>query len=148
MARRQTALPGVLVEAIEVESTPYDRKGVVQEYVGRGLIREFEILQPADDFEAETVSDLIESAKQQFGPIGADYRVKYTLMVRALPVSGDMGIASGIQNRTISGRARTFARVKNPFEPTSIDVSVPRKNEKLSSEEIGTVYKVRVTVTK
>lgn len=147
---RRTALPGIWVRSIEIEKPPFDEPGLVKEYVGRGVMRELEPMRIATEFESETVSDFVDSAEDMIGPLRDTYRIKYNLMVAAFPSreSPDIKLASKLQKRSISIRARIFARAKNPFEPDVINVGQPRENPEMSGEKLGDVYDVSVAVTK
>lgn len=160
MAPRQTAFPGIMVDSIEVsgdappdggfivENDPRPERGIMKEVVNRGVTKDFELLQRAADFTGDTVGDFIQSAEAQVGPFLDSFMLTYNLKVRAMP---GMNLPSGftkLQERSVTGRARAFVRAKNPFEPEVIEVGSPRLDEKLTTDEIGRVFDVSVTVTK
>ena len=124
---RQTAFPGILIESIKVEKPPFDEKGVIQEFMGRGVTMEFDMLQRAADISNKQIHDKIESAEDMIGPLRETYRISYNLKIVAVP-AGDSELIQSLQNRSLSSRARAFVRVKNPFEPHVIDVSEPVKD--------------------
>lgn len=142
---RQSAFPGIFIKSIKIETQPFDEPGVIQEFVGRGITREFEMLQRAADFSEERVGEFINDAEDMIGPFRDNFRIKYDLVIRGVKVPDILKV---MNERGISARARLFARVKNPFEPDVIEVSEPQLNEQLSSDEIGSVYDITVTVTK
>lgn len=138
---RQTAFPGIMVEAIRVQKPPFDEEGVVQEFVGRGATHKFEPIQQAADLTPESISNVLEGMEDIIGPLRDTYKIKYELLVR-VPVSNPAS------KRAVSLRARTYARVKNPFEPDILEVSNPVKDVGLSGDEVGDIYRVTVSVTK
>lgn len=140
---RQTAFPGIWVESIKVEKPPFDEKGVVQEFVGRGATREWETLKKASDFTGEKMSDVLDDMEKSVGPLRDTFKLKYNLLVRSAPQ-----VPSRLQSRSVSARARAWARAKNPFEPDVMEVSIPTKNTHMSTEALGEVFDVTVTVTK
>lgn len=147
---RQSAFPGIFISSIEVEKPPFDEPGVIQEFVGRGVIHEFEMMRRASDITEENIGEVITSVEELIGPLRDSFRVKYNLRVKAAVGQfrdiSDLMIR--IQKRSVKSRARLFVRVKNPFEPDILEVTEPELNEELSIEEIGNVYNVTVTVTK
>jgi len=144
---RQTAFPGVYIDSISIEKPPYSEKGVIKEFVGRGVTKEFDALQRASELSKKTVHKFEEDAEDMIGPLREDYRIKYHLKVRAVPTK-DSALLQALQGRSMSSRVRAFTRVKNPFEPTVIDVSEPVKDNKLSSDLTGDVYSITTTVSK
>lgn len=151
---RQTAFPGIWIESIGIEKPPFDESGVIQEFVGRGVTKEFELLQKAAEFSEENVEQFIQDAEDMIGPTRDSFRIKYNLKVRAAPTQ-EIGLPDAVVSftnwlaeRSVSARARTFARAKNPFEPDVIEVNEPQFNSTLSGDKIGDVYDVTVTVTK
>lgn len=142
---RQSAFPGIFIDSIEVETPPFDINGVIQEFVGRGFTKDFELLQQASDVSEENVGEWINDAEELIGPFRDKFKLKYNLIIRAVKVPDTLSV---MNERGVSARARLFARTKNPFEPDMIEVSTPEINEQLSGEEIGDVYNVSVTVTK
>lgn len=148
---RQSALPGIFIESIEVEKPPFDEPGVVQEFVGEGITKEFDTLKKAEEMTVGRLRDILQELEDIIGPFRDDFKVKYNLQVRTFPEPpgvADVGLSSRLQKRSVRTRARIFARLKNPFEPDVIEVSTPKKNPRLSGEETGEVYEVSVTVTK
>lgn len=143
---RQTAFPGIFIKTIKVEEKPFDKKGVIQEAVGRAWTKEFEPLQKAGDVSEDFIQDNVEGLIDNFGPTSDEHRIKYELLVKAAPM-GNRSI-NRLQERAVSGKARIWARAKNPFSTRMIEVSQPVKNRELSGEEIGDVYDVTVTVVK
>jgi hypothetical protein len=156
---RQTVFPGIWVAGIEVEKPPFDEPGVVQEFVGRGVVKDFEVLKRSGEFTEENVGEFLQDAEEMIGPLRDTYRIKYDLRVRAI---SDMGVFSSggpldvdfvdhlqsLQDRSVSARARSWARVKNPFEPDVFEVGEPSKNKELTDHVTGEVYDVTVSVTK
>lgn len=143
---RQTAAPGIYIESIKVSGkAPPDRPGMVEEFVSRGMTKEFEVLQRAADITTETIGDTIADAEEMVGPLVDEFFLEYNLKVKGLP--GDLPVLEHLQKRSVSGRARAFARAKNPTELEVFEVSEPVKDEALSGEQLD-VYDVTVTVTK
>lgn len=143
---RQTAFPGILVEEVRIQSPPFDEPGVVQEFVGEGIISEFEPIKRAAEFTEDTVGDLIESAEEMIGLTRDTFQIRYTLMVRS-------ATDTRISRRGAKARARAFTRAKNPFEPDVINVVSAEVDHSLSGAEVmgrelGTVYRVTTEVTK
>lgn len=149
---RQTVFPGILVDSIEIEKPPFDQPGVIQEFVGRGVTKDFETLQQGAEFSSEIVDGFIREAENMIGPLRDTYRIKYNLIIRSSPEVTNREILNDVKenfaNRSVSSRARIFTRAKNTFEPDLIQVSNPVVDEQLSTEEIGRVYQVTTTVTK
>jgi hypothetical protein len=161
---RQTVFPGIWVESMEVKGqAPPDRgfvvegysrpdEGIMEEAVSRGVAKEFEALQRAAEFSADTVGAFINEAENQVGPFIDEFRLTYNLKVRTTPPirkSAVSMITRGIKVRGVALRSRAFVRVKNPFEPEVIDVSNIDKDEELSSDEDPfDIYSATVEVTK
>jgi len=129
-----------------VEKPPFDEPGVVQEFVGEGVTREFEALKRASDFSRKTVGEFIESAEEMIGPVRESYKIRYTLLVRS--ASG-----TNISKRGAKARARAFTRAKNPFEPDFVHVRSAEIAQGISGAEvmgrdIGTVFRVETEVSK
>lgn len=138
MARR-TAVPGVFVEKLEVATPPYDEPGVIQEYVGESLYQEYSGLQMPSEFGGQQVMELLSTARDAIGVIGDDYRIIYHLKVQA------------VHPRTARSKARTFARIKNPFEPKKMNVRRVSKARDLDEAYITgpqDTYDVQVMVSK
>lgn len=129
---RSTA-SGVFVEEIAVHTPPYDKPGVIQEYVGDSLYHEYEVLESADNLTSDNVSKILDSARDTIGLRSGEYQIEYSLAVRA-PTA-----------RAARLKARLFARLKNPTEFSRIAVSEPEKYEK---NRIMDGYEVTVTVEK
>lgn len=141
MTGRETAFPGIYISEMEVQKPPFDEEGVIQDFVGRGAIKDFELLQRAADFSEENIQDTIESLEEVIGPLRDTFRLTYHLKVKAVT-------DSMFTERGVSVRARTYVRSNNPFSTDNINVSEPTVDRTLSSEDIGTVYDVYVTVVK
>lgn len=159
MADRQTAFPGIIVDSIEIEQPPFDEPGVIQDFVGRGMISEFEVPKRAADFTEDTVGEKIKRAEEMIGPLRDTYRIKYNLQVRVVPtdvvdafemIPDKFGIDPLVaaHERVVSARARAFTRAKNPFEPDVIEIRTPSKNIRMSNENIENIYDVTTAVTK
>lgn len=137
---RRTAVPGVFVEQLEVETPPYDEPGVVQEYVGESLYQEYETLQMPSRFGGQQVMNFIKEARDKIGFIGDEYQLIYHLKVSAL------------MKRTARSKARAFARIKNPFEPKKMNVKRIQRStssfDKTLVDAPQKVYDVQVAVTK
>jgi len=148
---RQTAFPGIVVESVQVQ-TQHDEEGVIENFIDRGLTAEFETIRNANDFSEDTVGDIIQNVEDNIGPLSDDFRITYSLLVRAKPVLTENDflntINTGTSERSVSMRARTFTRTKNPFEPDVIEVGQPIKDEQMSRDVVGTVYQIEVMVTK
>ena len=143
---RQSVFPAILVEEISVHNPPFDESGVIQEFVGEGVYREYEALRKAADFSDDTVGRFIREAEDMIGPIRDTYRIRYSLLVRA-------ATGTFISERGAKARARAFTRVKNPFEPEFIHIrrieEVPELSEAMvMGKRLGTVYRVVTEVTK
>lgn len=145
MSGRQSIFPGIFIRSITIETPPFDEPGVIQDFVGRGLTNDFDMLQKAADFSEENVGKFIQEADDIIGPLRDTFRIKYNLRVRTIPLPG---VINPLNERGVSLRGRTFVRAKNPFEPDIIEIEEPTLNETLSAEDIGNVYNVTVTVTK
>lgn len=134
-----------------VENDARVEEGIMEEAVNRGLTKEFETLQRASEFSSDTVGQFIRDAEAQVGPFLDGFILTYNLKVRAAPQVSDNKWAEmvrmGLAERSVSARARLFARIKNPFEPDVFEVSTPRKDNKLSDDNLD-VYSVKVSVTK
>lgn len=145
---RQTSFPGVLVESIRVEKPPFDEKGVIQEFVGRGMTREFP--SPEMDLTPDQVEDVIDSASELIGPLRDTFKMRYNLVVRSVPFKR----VERVKERSISTRARAYVRVKNPFEPDIIKVGEPSRAKEFEEEESITglppahFFRIPVWVTK
>lgn len=139
MARR-TAVPGVFVDQLEVETPPYDEPGVVQEYVGESLYQEYQTLQMPNEFAGQQVLDFIERAKEVLGVRGNKYRLIYHLKIKASAT------------RFARSKARSFARIKNPFEPSMMNIRKVERSRDTIDEAIidgpQKVYNVQVSVSK
>lgn len=151
---RRTAFPNIWVDSISVQKPPFDESGVVQEFVGRGATREFPGVKRASKIEEDTVQKIIGELEEMIGPISDSFRLRYHLRVRTGPTKdivegGPIEEFDGwLKERTVSSRARAFARAKNPFEPDVFEVSDPVFNEGMSGRDMGDFYNVTVTVTK
>lgn len=148
MSSRQSAFPGILVEEVRVSKPPFDEPGVVQEFVGRGVTREFEALKKAGDFTDETVGEILDSVEDMIGPLRDTYQIEYVLLVRSLT-------DNTLSKRGAKARARAFTRAKNPFEPEIVEVRSVSVDQDLSGKflestggRLGTIYRVRTAVTK
>lgn len=155
IGQRRTAFPNIWIESIEVQKPPFDERGVIQEFVGRGALREFEPLQKADDITPEMLEDAIQNFEESIGPLRDSFRVRYNLIVRATPSTAEEAVPSQvsdfgewIRQRVVTARARTFVRVKNPFEPDIIEADEPRLNRNLSQDNPANFYDISVSVTK
>lgn len=160
---RQTAFPGIWIDSMKIEGmTPPDRgfivesnprveEGIMEEAVERGLTREFDTLQRAAEFSSDTVGDFIREAESRIGPFLDGFLLTYNLKIRSNPEVTDIDVLNKLNKakseRIVSARARTYVRVKNPFEPEIFEVSVPKKDRSLSGDGLD-VYDVSVTVTK
>lgn len=161
---RQTAFPGIMVDSMEiegmappeggfiVENNPRPEEGIMEEAVNRGLIKDFEVLQQAAEFSSETVGEFIRGAEAQIGPFLDGFLLTYNLKVKGAAQVSENKFAEmvrmGIAERSVSSRARLFARVKNPFEPDMFEVSEVTKDERLTEFAATEMYDVSITVTK
>lgn len=161
---RQTAFPGIFIESMKLEAKtvpdrgfilenePRPEVGIMEEAVNRGVTREIEPIQRAAEFSSDTVGNFIRQAESMIGPFIDPFELTYNLKVKARPMARDEGLLSevgkGQIERSVSARARLFARVKNPFEPEIMEISTPTKDTQMSGEDVGDVYDVSVTVTK
>ena len=162
---RQSAFPGIMVESLRIdaqtppdrgfilsETTNVDQEAILKQAVNRGMTKEFETLQRAADFTDKTVNEFITNAESHIGPFLDSFKLVYELKVAAKPQVTDIRLLNMVNQQTdersVSGRARLFVRVKNPFEPEILEVTKPTKDTALSSEKIGDVYDVSVMVTK
>lgn len=148
---RQTAFPGIVLESLEVRSQ-HDEEGAIKNFVDRGLTAEFETIRNANQFTEDTIGDIIQNLESNIGPLGDDFRIIYTMLVRAKPVLTENDflntINTGTSERSVSMRSRGFVRTKNPFEPDIIEVGQPTKDEQMSEDIVGTVYQIDVMITK
>lgn len=137
---RMTVVPGVFVDQLEVETPPYDEPGVVQEYVGKSLYRKYEVLQTPEKFGGKKVQNFLNSVRDQIGPLGNKYRIVYHLKVK------------GSAERFARSKARTFTRLKNPFEPSKMSIRrIEQSNESIDEAIIDgpqKVYNVQVSASK
>ena len=138
---RRTAFPNMWIKGIKVESPPFDEDGVVQEFVGRGITQEFEPLKQAGALTKRNIGDKVRNRQDEFGILSDTYRVSYHFVVR-------VPVGNPFSERGVSARARTWTRIKNPFEPDVIEVSTPYKDNDLSDRGPGDVYRVTTTVRK
>lgn len=152
---RRTAFPNVWLESIEVQKPPFDEKGVIQEFVGRGALKEFEPLQNADKITPNMLQNSLENIEESIGPLRDEFRVRYNMIVRTTPDIGSqimppevLEFGDWLRERSVSTRSRLFVRAKNPFEPDVIEVGTPRKNKRLSEDQTADFWDVTVTVTK
>lgn len=138
---RRTSFPNIWVESMKVEKPPFDEQGVIQEFVGRGVVSEFEVPKKAADVSKDTVGQLLDSVEESIGPLRDTFRLKYRLVVR-------VPMGNPFTKRGVRLRARAFVRMKNPFEPDLIEVSPVQQAGGLFENMKGDFYKVSVTVTK
>lgn len=146
----QTAFPGILVESIKVEKPPFDEPGVVQEFVGRGVTREFDDPTKGMNLTPDKIEQIFEDFEDHIGPFRGSFKVRYNLIIRATPAPdmGKMFSPKKFQKRAVSTRARLFVRAKNPFEPNVLQVGEPSIDERMSEEANLNYYRVPVWVTK
>lgn len=147
---RQTAFPGILVESISVKKPPFDEPGVIQEFVGLGVTREFKDLTEGKNLTPDRIEQILEDFEEHIGPLKDEFKIKYNLIIRSAPtpdIGGEV-MARRLQKRTVSGRARVYARAKNPFEADLIRVSGPTFNSRMSVDAPLNYYNVTVEVTK
>jgi len=161
---RQSAFPGIFVETMELEAkTPPERGfiieneprpevGIMEEAVKRGMTKEFETLQRGANFSSDTVGQFIRQVESSIGPFLDPFQLTYNLKVQAKPkitqntALNTVGVRTS--ERSVSARARLFVRTKNPFEPEVFELSVPERDDDLSSKKIGDVYDISAMVTK
>lgn len=151
---RHAAFPNIWVKGIGIRQPPFDEPTTMDELVRRGATREFLELRRANKLEEETVQEVIDSLEEMIGPFRDSHKLEYQLLIRTMPTR-DMVVGGPIEefdgwlkDRTVSARARAFARAKNPFEPDLIEVDEPRYAPSISSDRAGDLYDVDVTVTK
>lgn len=155
LGERRTAFPNVWIESIEVEKPPFDEEGVIQEFVGQGVLREFEILQQADKTPPVMIRGMLSSFEESIGPLRDSFKITYNLIVRVTPPAAEdiapeqvTEFGDFLRKRRIKTTARAFARAKNPFEPDVIEVGEPRKNVGMSQDQPADFWDVSVSVTK
>lgn len=138
---RRTAFPNMWIRSIHVQEPPFDEEGVVQEVVGRGVTSEFEPVQKAGEITQDAIGERIDDVQNSFGMTSDMFKITYRFHVR-------VPVGNPFTERGVSMRARTWARLKNPFETDVIEVTTPTKNKGLSKQGPGDVYDVSVTVRK
>lgn len=131
-----SSFPRVNVEALKVETPPFDKPGVIQEFVGRGVEKEFDEIPSGDSFSSKRVENFLDEAREMIPMNSGSFRISYTLLVR------------GVTKRGAKATARSFTRVKNPFEADVVTVREPELDDRLSSEKLGKVYRVTTSVDK
>lgn len=126
------------MESLKVETPPFDKPGVIQEFVGRGATKQINAL----NVETKDISHFIDEAKGMLGGFTlGEYRIKYTLLIR--------GATEGpISKRGAKATARAWTRAKNPFEVDMVNVHSIEIASDLSGDKLGTVYRVTTTVDK
>lgn len=120
---RQTAFPGIIVRAIAAKSGDS----------GRTL--EFEEGLP-EDIPSERIQSFLDSVTM-FDSELVDSELTYKLQVAAVnPIAA-------------KAKARTFVRLKNPFEPSTMDVSEPEQLKMIGVfDGLRKAYKVDVNIQK
>lgn len=131
-----SSFPRVNVESLQVHTPPYNKPGVVQEFVGEGVTKELPEIPRGDSFSTERVENFVDEAREMIGLSSGEYQIKYTLLIR------------GVTKRGAKATARSFVRVKNSFETDMITVTEPELDGRLSSEKLGKVYRVTASVEK
>lgn len=120
---RQTAFPGIIVRAIQAKSGE------------GGKTLEFEEGLP-EDIPTERIQSFLDSVTM-FDSELVDSELTYNLQVAAVNPS------------VAKGKARTFARLKNPFEPSMVDVSKPEQLKMIGVfDGLRKAYKVDVNIQK
>ena len=139
---RQTAFPGIIVNSIRVRTSPSDDKGVIEEFGPSGVTTEFAGVKRAADLEPNRIRGIIEEAEELIGPLNDSFEMKYNLTVRGLPLpgSGKRNVIKSVQRRSVRLRARSFARIKNPFEPEILEVGDPSLNQGMTEVGEGLDY--------
>jgi len=108
-------LSGVYVEEIRVETPPFDKKGEIQERVGRTAMSD-ENFFPAEEFSPDMVQDTVEGLGDMLGN-PERFRIVYNLIIRA-----PKGLPDSAAKRIVTPKARIFARRNNPFTPEVFSV--------------------------
>ena len=131
-----TAFPGITVEQLELTGMRAGDRASGGEIVPGGVTRDFDFPQRAEDITPESIQEFVEEASDMIDLVGDEYELEYDLAVRAVSKLG------------AKGKARAFARTKNPFEVDLIQVSEPQLDERMSNERVARYYNVTATVTK
>jgi len=137
---RVSNIGGVYVESIEVQGKPFDRPGVIQEFVGQGVTREF-LLEPASSVTGGRIQDFIDSSLDQIGSTIDRVALKYNLVIRARTKRG------------AKARARAYIRGVNPFTARVIHLEKVEETDEFDDmisdiDPTGKFYNVRVFVAK
>lgn len=105
--RKLSKITGVYVDEIKVETPPYDEPGVVQEFVGQGVSRDY-LLNPVQNVTEGKIEGFLESAKDMIDVRGDRFRMRYSLLVRAR------------SRRSAKMKGKAYVRLVNPFSPEVI----------------------------
>lgn len=115
-----TAFPGIMVEEMRITGE------------GGTVSSDFDVPLTGENVTEGKVRGFLEENLPEMGSGGFD-ALTYTLLVK------------GASRPTAKAKARGFARLKNPFEPDIIDVSVMGTPD---TEGVLKTYRVRVSVRK
>lgn len=102
-------LSGVFVESIKVQEPPFDEPGVIQEYVGEGITKEF-LYKPATDVTDGAVEQFLTDAVDNLSSSLSQSAITYNLTIRARTERG------------VRAKARTYVRLVNPFSAGVIHI--------------------------
>lgn len=135
-------ITGVYIEEVSIETPPYDDPNVLQEFVGRGVTREY-MLQPAQEITGGKIQDFLDQAEDMV-PLDQQsdrYRLKYNLLVRARAERG------------ATAKARTYARLVNPFSPNVMRIRSVRETQRKkdivsSAGPVNEFYDVTIITSK
>ena len=137
---RFSNIAGLYVDSIKVQKPPYDHPGVIQDFVGRGLTRDF-MLEPASEVTQGRVQEFLDSSISELGSTVDRVKLEYNLLVRAR------------SQRGASAKARAYVRGTNPFAARTIyfeNIEETDEYDDLVSniDPTGKFYEVKVFVAK
>jgi len=137
---RVSNIGGLYVDSIKVQGPPFDQPGVVQEFVGRGLTRDF-MLEPASEVTGGMVKDFVESSVSEIGQTVERIKVEYNLLARARTERG------------ATAKARGYIRFVNPWSARVIHVEKVEQTNEFDDmisdiDPTGKFYRVKVFVAK
>ena len=117
---------GVYIDEVEVSTPPYDDPDIITEFVGFGATRDY-MLEPASMVTKERVKDFLDTWDDKFGIKAGNFRLRYTLLVRARTERG------------ARSKARAYVRAVNPFSPDVIRIKESRVTKRHSdvASDIG-----------
>lgn len=138
--RKLSKLTGVYVDEVQVLTPPYEEPGVIQEFVGEGITREY-MLEPAQEVTGGRIQEFLHNWSDKVDIRGDRYKMKYRLLVRARSTQG------------AKAKAKTYIRAVNPFSPHLIHTGKIKQTERHKDivTEIGPLnefYDVTIEVSK